>query len=215
MRPVIALRAPDRRPRRPGPRRIGHRPMQEPDALGEAREFLVGDVADGDDEIGVSVSSSIDRGRALVRSRPTRAAAFTASGRTWSAGRVPALVAGTSWRAFQAAAASCDRAELALQTKSTCRATSVATGSAITESGVGDEPNVSSTGVSVGRVALDEPRVLQHPEVMREQVRPDRERSAELRGGTVGHRQLVDDLQPMRIRERRMDRRPPRDDHLY
>ena len=67
------------------------------------------------------------------RSRPARAAASTASGRTRSAGRVPALVAGTSWRAFQAAAASCDRAELALQTKRTCRAASVSTGSAITD----------------------------------------------------------------------------------
>src|SRR5918996_2493604 len=82
---------------------------------------------------GLSVTSSIDRVRDPRRSRPALAAASIASRRTRSAGLVPALEAGISCRAFHTAAASWDRAEFAVHTNRTWRATSVATGSVITE----------------------------------------------------------------------------------
>ncbi len=80
---------------------------------------------------GSSVTSPSDRVRRGPRSRPARSAASIAPEWTAAAGCVPALDAGTSWAAFQAAAASCDRAEFAVHTNRTWRASSVATGSAI------------------------------------------------------------------------------------
>ena len=63
--------------------------------------------------------SSRARGTALPRSSPALAPALTACGCTRAAGWMPALIATMSLQAFQAAAASTERAELAVQTKGT------------------------------------------------------------------------------------------------
>ena len=161
---------------------------------GPGVELLVGTVADGYDQVGDSSASS-RRGRASDRSNPARRAAATAPGWTASAGSVPAESATPPVRARHSAAASCERAELAEHTKSTRPA-----GGLTAVRGPEDlrrrsehESDVAAAFVARGGEALDQPRMSEDIEVMREQVGGQPEAGGQLAGRPVAVGEVVDD----------------------
>ena len=118
-----------------------------------------------------------------------------------SAGWVPALSAGWSVSCVHSAAASWERAELWVHTNSAGCGASAAAGDQAVE-GVAVEVDVAAAAVAAGAAAGDQPDLLEHVEVVGEQVRRDAGEPLQLDRGAVGAGQLVDDRQSGGIAER-------------
>ncbi|OLT41969.1 hypothetical protein BJF86_02970 [Serinicoccus sp. CNJ-927] len=71
-----------------------------------------------------------------------------------------------------------------------------------------DERDVGPAAVALRAVTAHQPGVLEHPEVVREQVGREAETPAESRDRTVGECQRVDDPQPGGVRQRRVPSHP-------
>ena len=120
-------------------------------------------------------------------------------------------MAGTALRLFQAAAASWERAELALQTNITRRGAVCggSTGQGGADDGVVEaQLDVAAAPVAFGADPADHPGGFEHLEVVGEQVGAQVERFGEVAGGRVAGDQLIGQGEADWFTERRVHRGP-------
>ena len=79
----------------------------------------------------------------------------------------------------------------------------------------GDELQIGAAAVAVGTAPGEEPGLLQHPQVVREQVRRHREHGRQVRRGRIACAESVDDVQPGRVGQRRVHSGPARQFRSY
>jgi hypothetical protein len=70
------------------------------------------------------------------------------------------------------------------------------------------EPDIAATTVALTLVAADDPGGLEHPEVVRQQVRRQSEQPGQLAGRQIVEYQVIDDMQPDRVAQCGVKPRP-------
>ena len=68
-----------------------------------------------------------------------------------------------------------------------------------------DQADVAAASITIRGQSLHDPDLLEDPNVMREEIGPDRDRSGELGRGSIRDRELLHDLQATGVGERSMD----------
>jgi hypothetical protein len=194
-RPVERLRAAtDRVGDRPVQRRAPRRAARPPGRGRTRRRPGPGRVTD----------LVVAAGRAASRSRPRRRAASTASGWTSIGRRGAGGARGRPVRARHRAAASWERAELAVQTNSTSSAG--VRGGACSDARAPAAGARSDGARRPGTPCARRPRGLEDVEVEGDEVGPDPDEAGELGRGAVRELQGVDDREPVRFAQGVVDR---------